>query len=149
MAQTTNAVNACDVVISLDNAAGALTDISGSSNQCSIGMTVATAETNTFEGQWSIKKACKTAATISLQALYSTLDTEASNILADWFFNSNGVSRSVQIDVPSSAGGSDRYTGEFVLESLDIPLSADDAGVILLSASLSNDGAFSRAVVAS
>lgn len=149
MAQTTTSVNACNAVISLDNASGVLTGISGSSNQAGIGVAVETAETKTFEGQWAIKKACKTAATVSLQVLYSTTADEGLDILRDWVFTSPTAARSIQIDVPDGSVGSDRYSGEMVIESFDVPLTADDAGVILCTASLSNDGAFSHAVIAS
>lgn len=149
MAQTTTAVNACNVVLQVDNASGTLTDVSGSTNQAGMSFSINTSETNTFEGQWAIKKACKTAVSISVSATYSVTETEALNIFADWFFNSHTASRSVQIDIPDSTVGSDRYAGEFVLESFDVPLDAGDAGVILSSVSLANDGAFTRATISS
>lgn len=149
MAQTTNGVNACDVVLQVDNASGTLTNVSGSTNQASLDLSAASAETNTFEGDWAIKKSCKKAATLSIQALYSVIETEGLNILMDWYFNSLGTSRTVQIDIPSAAVGGDRYSGEWTLESLSLPLSADDAGVILVSASLSNDGEVVRSTIAS
>lgn len=149
MAQTTTSVNACNVDIQLDDSTGSLTNISGSTNQASIDMTAQSAETFTFEGQWAIQKVCKTSATISLQALYSTADVEALNILADWYFNSITTARTAQISVPDSTGGSDQYSGEWNLTSLNIPLSADDAGVILVSASLVNSGAVTRSTIAS
>lgn len=149
MAQTTTSINACNAKIKVDNASGVLTDISGSSNNASISMAVDTAETSTFDGQWKIKKACKTSASISLTVLYSTTEDEGLDILRDWFFDGPTASRTVTINVPDDSVGSDQYSGEFVLESFDIPLTADDAGVILCSASLSNDGAFSHSVVAS
>lgn len=148
MTQTTDAVNACDVVVQVDDSTGALADVSGSTNQASLSFSRAVAETFTFEGDWAIKKSCKKSVTLSLQALYSLNDAEGSNIMEDWFHNDN-TSRSVQIDVPNGSGGSFRYTGEFTLESYDLPLSADDAGVILMGFSLSNDGAVTRAAIAS
>lgn len=149
MAQTTTSVNACDAVISIDNGSGLLTGISGSSNQASIDVSVETAKTKTFEGQWEIAKACKTAATVALQVLYTTTADEGLDILRDWVFTAPTGIRTVQIDVPDGSVGSDRYSGEMVIESFNIPLSADDAGVILCSGSLSNSGAFSHAVIAS
>lgn len=148
MAQTTDSVNACNVVLMVDDADGTLQDVSGSTNQASMDFSRAVAETFTFEGDWAIKKSCKKSVGLSIQALYTLNDAEASNILEDWFFNSN-ASRTVQIDVPNADGGSFRYSGEMTLESLSIPLSADDAGVILVSATLSNDGEFTRAAIAS
>lgn len=148
MAQTTVAQNACEVVLQVDNLAGTLTDLSGSTNQTSMSFSRQVAETHTFDGDWAIKKSCKKAVSLSIQALYTLSDVEASNLLEDWFHNDN-TSRSVQIDVPNASGGSFRYTGEFILESYDLPLSAEDAGVILMSFALSNDGAVTRAAIAS
>ena len=125
-----------------------MTDISGSSNQASLDLSRTTGETFTFEGDFSIKKSCKKSVSLSLQAVYTQSDTEASNILSDWYFNGSGA-RTVQIDVPNGSSGSDRYSGEFELESLSIPLVADDAAPILMSASLTNSGAVTRAAIAS
>lgn len=149
MAQTTTAKNACNVVLEVDNASGVLTDISGSSNQASISISTNISEVFTFDGDWGIKKACKSTAQISLSLVYSTTDTEALNIIKDWKFNAPTTSRTVQISIPDNTAGSDQYSGEFVLEGIDIPIDASDAGVILVSASLSNDGAFSVATIAS
>lgn len=149
MAQTTNAVNACNVVLTVDDSTGTPVDISGSANQASMDFTVQSAETFTFEGDWAIKKSCKKAVALTIQTLYTLNDAEGSNIMEDWFHNSSGTSRTVQIEVPDSSGGSFSYSGEFILESYGLPVSADDAGVILLSFSLSNDGAVTRAAIAS
>lgn len=149
MAQTTNAVNACNVVLMVDDSTGVLVDISGSSNQASMDFSLQVAETFTFDGDWAIKKSCKKSVALTIQTLYTLNDAEGSNIMEDWFHNSSGISRTVQIDVPDGNGGSFRYSGEFILESYGLPVSADDAGVILMSFSLSNDGAVSRAAIAS
>jgi hypothetical protein len=149
MAQTTTSENACDVKIQIDNSSGAPTDVSGSSNQASMSMAVDSAETSTFDGQWKIRKSCKTSVSVSLQVLYSLTADEGLDIMRDWFFSSPGTPRTVTVNVPDDTAGSDRYSGEFVLTSFDIPLSADDAGIILCSASLENSGAFAHNTVAS
>jgi hypothetical protein len=56
-------------------------------------------------------------------------------------------SRTLTIDIPDSTAGNDRYSGEMVIESIDIPASSDEPGPILVSASLSNDGAFTHATI--
>jgi hypothetical protein len=146
MAQTTTSVNACDVTIEVDNAAGSLVDISGSSNQCSISISSNTGQTFTFDGDWALQKICKKSASISVQAVYSTADAEAANVLLDWWFGSAyNSARSVEINIPDQTTGSDTYTGEFVLSSASIPLSAEDAAPILVSFELLNDGEFTRA----
>jgi hypothetical protein len=137
------------VVIKLDNAAANLTDISGSSNQCSLDIARQVAETYTFSGDWAIKKSCKSAVTVALQVLYSTTQNEGVDILEDWIFDSPTTAKTLQIDVPNSSVGSTRYAGEFVIESYSVPLSASEAGVIVCAASLSNSGTVTRSIIAS
>ena len=149
MAQTVDAFPACNVTLAIDNNLGALVQVEGSTNQASLAMSRQVGEANTFEGDWSIKKGCKKAVSISLSGLFSRIDAESMNIMKDWFFNSSGTSRSIQLDVPDSAVGSDRYTGEVIIENLNLPLSANDAAPIAWSATLSNDGEFSVATITS
>ena len=149
MAQTVDAFSACDVTLAIDNNLGNLVQIEGSTNEASLAMTRQVGEAQTFEGEWSIKKGCKKSVSVSLSGLFSRIDAESMNIMKDWFFNSSGTSRSIQIDVPDSAVGSDRYTGEMIIENLNLPLSANDAAPIAWSAALSNDGAFSVATITS
>ncbi len=149
MPQTTTAVNACDVVLQIDNSSGTLTDISGSSNQCTMDFSRNVAEVFTFSGDWSIKRSCKSGVTISVQVVYSTTADEGRDLLEDWIFDSPTTSRTVRVDVPDSSVGGVRYEGEFTIESYNLPLSAEDAGVIVCSASLSNDGAFTRDAISS
>jgi hypothetical protein len=149
MAQTTDAVNACNVVLSVDDSTGTPVDISGSSNQANLDFTLQTAETFTFDGDYAIKKACKKTVGLSINAVYSLNDTEASNILEDWYHNDSINSRTVTIDVPNGSGGSFRYAGEFIIEGYGLPVSAEDAGAIILGFTLSNDGAVTRSAIAS
>lgn len=149
MPQTTTSENACDVVLQIDNSAGTLTDISGSSNQCTMDFSRNVAEAFTFDGDWAIKKSCKSSVSISVQVLYSTTADEGRDLLEDWIFDTPTTSRTVRIDVPDSSVGGVRYEGEFTIESYNLPLSAEDAGVIICSATLSNDGEFTRDAISS
>jgi hypothetical protein len=66
-------------------------------------------------------------------------------VLLDWWFGSNyNAARTVEINIPDQSTGSDTYSGEFVLSSASIPLSAEDAAPILVSFELLNQGAFTR-----
>ena len=147
MAQTTTAINACDVVVSLDNVSGTLTDISGSSNEVSMDLGQNIGEIATFDGDWMLKASCGKTVSVSLNVVYTTTADEGLDILRDWFFATSPGSRTVQIDVPDSTAGSDRYSGEFVIESLNIPLTAGEASPVLVSATLSNDGAFAHSTI--
>jgi hypothetical protein len=149
MAQTTTAVNACDAVVQLDKSGGALTNISGSANNVSMNITQNIGEATTFDGDWTIKKACGKSVSVSLAVVYSVTADQGLHVLRDWMFAATPGSRTIQIDIPDGSVGSDRYSGEMVIESLDIPASSDEPGPILVSASLSNDGAFAHTTISS
>jgi len=149
MAQTTTHINASDVVVTLDNASGTATDISGSSNTCSITAETETAKTNTFTGNYPLSFTGKVNVTVDLSAVYTTATGEASDILKQWKFGSSyGSSRTLQIDIPDSTSGSDRYSGEFKLGNLAINGDANTVGGMEVTAQLTNDGAFSWTVIA-
>lgn len=148
MAQTTDGQNACAVVVQVDNAAGALTDISGSATEASLDFSSNSGRTFTFDGDFPITKICKSEVSMSLNVVWSLNDAEGSNLLEDWKINSPTAARTVSVSIPNNAGGSIIYSGEWVLENLSIPLSASSAEVIVISASLLNDGTITRASVA-
>lgn len=151
MAQTTTYANACDVVLKVDNSAGVLTDITGSSSQASLSLTRTLGSLVTFEGEWDIVLGCKISGTISVTAVYSTANTEARNILEGWIFNDDGGTRlrTVQINVPDDSAGSRRYSGEAVIESYELPLDASSADPIAVTAQLRTSGNWVRSVISS
>lgn len=135
MAETQTAVNACNVVILLDNASDVPTDISGSSNTASISMSKETGEYRVFGGNWVKRLDCKKDATISLQVIYTTAANEGLDLLRDWWFTGSGT-RGVWICIPDDSAGSDRYSAECLLTSLDLPVDASEAGPIMVSCEL-------------
>lgn len=142
MTQTTTAVNACDVGLWLDNASGTPIDIGGSSNECSLKLSQNIGEIPTFGTDWPRRKACGRDCKASLKVIYSTATDEALDLLKDWFFGANHKNaRTLTVYIPDKNVGSDVYQGEFVLESLDVPVQAGDGKPILVSAELSVDGA--------
>lgn len=149
MAQTTLGQNACNVVLSVDNAAGTPVDISGSATEASLSFTSNSGQTFTFDGDFPITKVCKSAVSMSLNCVWSLSDAEGSNLLEDWKINSPTESRTVTVDIPDGDGGSIRYAGEWALTDLNIPLSASEAAVIVIAASLLNDGTITRSNIAS
>jgi len=142
MAQSTTVVNDCDVVVTLDNNSGIPTDISGSTNAVQIRITNDVAAYRRVDNDWPVRKVLGKDATVDIVALYSTADTEALDSLRTWAAEAiaydNG--RTLQIDVPDSTAGSDRYYMEVLIENLDIPLAADNAGPITVSATLASTG---------
>jgi hypothetical protein len=148
MPQTTSQVNACDVVIKLDDVNGELDDISGSSNECSMDLTNDLGVLTTFGVRFPVRQECKSDATINLKIIYSMDETEALSILRGWYFTTRGH-RTIQIDVPDGDVGGDRYTFECFLESLGIPLKSDDPNPILVEAVLKPTGTFTCSEIGS
>jgi len=140
MAQTTTAVNACDVEIALDNDGGVLTDISGSTNRISLDFAVNRGEANTFEGDYPISKTCGKTCSGTMTVLWSTTGDEGWDLVKGWYHVYNGASRTLRIDVPSNAGGNDRIQGEFLLEGYSFELASGEAGPILVEANIYGDG---------
>lgn len=148
MTQTTSYVNACDASVWLDNAAGTLTDISGSSNNVQMEFTQIIGELSTYQQKWPVRLSCRKDATFTLTAVYSTAADESIDILNNWFFATTPGLRTFTVYVPSKNVGSDKYSGEAVLESLSIPVNADEASPIPVTAVLRPSGAWTYSGVA-
>jgi len=146
MTQTTTYVNACDASVWLDNSAGTITDISGSSNNVTMEFIQVIGELSTYQQKWPVRLSCRKDATFTLNAVYSTTADEAVDILNDWFFATSPGLKTFTVYVPTKNVGSDKYSGEVVLESLSIPVSADEASPIPVTAVLRPSGAWTRTV---
>ena len=68
--------------------------------------------------------------------------------MRDWAISGVDTARTCVIYVPDKNVGSDMYSAEWVLDSLDIPLDAEDAGPVACSAVLLIDGDISHSNVA-
>lgn len=146
MSQSTTVWNGCDVVLKLDNSSNVLTDISGSSNDVSIDFSQDIGDYKTFASKWKGRIPCGKDAKIKLKIVASKDTAEALKNILDWYFTTGG-SKSIQIDAPDSTTGSDRFTGEVVLESFSIPLTADDASPVMAEVNLLPNGALSWATI--
>jgi len=150
MAQSISQVNGCDLVVKLDNGSGIPIDISGSSNSVNTERLVEVGSgVKTFGSSFPIRAACGKDANISLKAVYSGDDAEATFMLNDWYENHHKDHRTLQVDCPDSLPGSDRYIFEVFLTSLKIDYMAGQADPILVEATFKPTGTFSWAVVAS
>lgn len=139
MPASTTAVNACDVVIWMEDNGGNLVDVSGNSNNFSLDFNRDIGEFKPFGSKWRTRLDCGKDASLSLDLVFTTTLAEGLQMLQDWFFNGSGA-REFNIDVPDSNPGSDRYEGDFVLESFNIPGDSSSADPIVCSASLKPDG---------
>lgn len=152
MAQTVTPISSNQSVLKIDvTAGGTLTDISGSSTKVSIEPDRETKETYTFEGESGIPTQGKTKTTIAVEIVYSSATAEGSYILEAWFYGAAAVSkgsRTIQIDIPDSATGSRRYSGEVKLSKPpSIELDASKAEPLILKAEFMNDGQISWTII--
>lgn len=147
MAQTTTHVNACDVSVWLDNLAGTLTDISGSSNGVSMQFSIETGMLRTFQAKWPVRTECGKDAEITLKAVYSTAADEAYDILKNWFFASTPGARSFSCYIPNKNVGSDHYYGEVRLGGgFGFDADPTEPGPIAVEVTLLPDGEFYHTV---
>ncbi|RPI52772.1 MAG: hypothetical protein EHM56_08015 [Chloroflexi bacterium] len=145
MTQTVTAINAIDAAIWLDKAGGTPTDISGSSNSVSIPLTQQLGPFRNFGSRWPKRLEGGKDGAFRLVITYSTAADEALDILRDWFFATEPGARTIKVYVPDKNVGSDVYSAEVRIESLDIPLDSGKAEPITVTANLLPDGAITHA----
>lgn len=126
--------NACDGVLSIDDSAGSLVDVTGVANSIDMSRLIDIAEFNVFGSTYRQRLWCKKDATLSLEIYFSTTVDEGADILEEWYENPGA--RTVRWDMPDSTAGSWRYEGEFLISTLDFSASADEAGPVVFSAEL-------------
>ena len=149
MTQTATAVNACDVAIRLDDDSGTPVWISGSSNAVEMEFAQELqAYWTMYRGRMPVRQSCREDATVQMQAIYSTTDSEAVDLLTDWYFNHPGTARTLSIYIPDYTIGSDVYSGEVLLESLTVPASAEEAMPIPVQATMMPSGDWTKATKA-
>jgi len=149
MADTSTARNACDAAIWLDNAAGTPVDITGSSNKADIALDYKLGEYTVFGGCCTYRLECGQDATITINALYTTAASEARETLNLWATQGcDKNSRTLSIYLPDKNVGSEKWSGEFRLESLSIAADHDDAGPMPITAVLKPHGCVSYTIAA-
>lgn len=146
MPTTSTAINACNAAILMAGPTGTMYDISGSSNEFTLDMNKDLGEFKVFGDAWRYRLECGKDATLSLTAVYTRAVNEALDLLRDWFFSGSGA-RFIQLNLPSNEVAADRYEGYFMLESLSIPGTSDEAAPIMVAASLRPNGAVTYSTV--
>ena len=149
MAATGTPRNACDVAIWLDNAAGTPVDISGSSNQVDIALDFKLGEYTVFGACCTYRLECGSDATITLNAIYSTAAAEARETLHLWATQGcEKNARTISVYLPDKNVGSEKWSGEFRLESLNITADHNDAGPMPITAVFKPHGCVTYTVAA-
>lgn len=142
MAQTTTAINACGAAVEIDNLGGTPTLVSGSATTATLTTSIDTATGVTFDGDWNFRLQCKKDGSLEISAMWTTTTDEARELLETWFATVNPIgARTVSVYPNGKVTGQRQYTGEFVLTELTIPITAGEAGPIVVSATLEPDGA--------
>jgi len=106
---TTTAWTGCDVGVWLDNQAGALADIGGSSNSVEIDLKQEIGDYRAFGTPWKGRIQCGRDASIKLKIMATKAQAEAMRIALDWFFvksqNTLKPSRLIHlIAIPAATG---------------------------------------------
>ena len=149
MTQSTTLVTACEAHIRLDNDSGTPIDISGSSNAIQMGFAQEVQEYYTmYRGRAPMRNASREDASIDIDVIYSVTAGESVDLLTDWFFNHKGTRRTLTIYIPDYTIGSDMYTGEVLLETLEIPAIAEASVPIPVQVKLLPSGAWIKATKA-
>lgn len=138
-------------VIQLDNASGTLVNISGVSTKVSIKPERDAKETYVFDNENAITTVGKSKVTVSAEIVYSSATAEAKQLLNLWYYGSSTVtkaSRTIEVYIPDTASGSDKYYGEVKLSAPpNFELDASKAEPLILKVEFMNDGAWSWTTV--
>ncbi len=140
MAQTTTAINACDVKIFLDDDAGTPVDISGSSNAVTIEFDNDLGEFRVFGFKWMNRLECGKDASFALEVIYTTAQDEGADLVKDWFFTEVPGRRTLTVYIPDKNVGSDRFQSEVLIDTWSAPSTAGEGAPIVMSVALLPDG---------
>lgn len=138
MPERKTAVNACAVIIKIQNELGQMVDISGSANEATIKLERDLGDYVVFNDKNTYYIECKEDATVDLTCIYTQKQNEGADILKRWW--TMGGPRTIQIFIPQGTKGYDQWQGEAICESQEYPLKADDAKPIMIKTSLKMDG---------
>jgi hypothetical protein len=144
MAETTTAVNACDVEIWIDSAGGTPTDASGSSNAVSMTIENEIGQYRVFSNRWQKSLECGKSLTMTINAVYSTASDECKDLLATWVMANPSGARTVTVYIPDKNVGSDRWQGEWRIQDFNFAAYVTEAAAIPITATLVSDGTITR-----
>ena len=147
MAKTSTPVYKQQAVTSIDNASGTLTDITSTNSTITVALQRQSSETYVFGDDTAIQGIGKSTGTVSGTIVYSTNATEARAMYNQWYFSAEGTARTVTVDVPDSSTGSDRYSGELVLNSFT-PVDGDAGSGELMMMQVEMKGPISWTIIA-
>jgi hypothetical protein len=138
-------------VIKLDNASGTLTDISGVDTKATIDPSRDSKETYVADNENAIVTVGKSKVKIAIEIVYSSATAEGATLINAWYYGTRAVSiasRSIELYIPDTSSGSQKYSGEVKLSKPpSFELDASKAEPLILKAEFQNDGTFSFTTV--
>lgn len=135
MTTTITAINACNATIKIDNAAGTLTNISGSIIKSSLRVESELGVFKVFDDSWHYRLEGGRNWEATIDALYTMSASEGFALLRDWWLGNRGT-RTLSI-----SDGTNTYLGEVVIQSITIEKPADDATPVRAVVKLLGHGA--------
>lgn len=148
MAETSTAINACDVTVYLDNSSGVPVDISGSANRVEPQFSAQMGEYQVFGGDWIKRLSCKRDAQLTLQIVFSTAANEGWKLLKDWWENHHTTPRTLRFMAPTEEIGADDFQGEFLISTMNVPFDGTQATPVLVALTLMQTGGLTIGTVA-
>ena len=137
---TTTAVNACDAGVWLDNAAGTLIDIGGSTNKVDLEFKHELGAHRAFGTKWQKRLECGKDASFTVAAIYSTTATEASSCIETWYHAVSPGARTLKVYIPKKNVGAHVYSMEVRIESYKFTADVNDPAAIMMTSVFLPDG---------
>ena len=149
MPGTSTARNACNVAIWVDDASGVPTDVSGSLNQVRMTFTNVLGEFVVFGAEAIKRLCCGFDGTVELDIVYTTAASEGRDLFFAWEFGAlRCTPRTVSIYLPDKNVGSDHFSGEFLIETMDVTGDRSDSGPMPITVRLLPNGSIDRTTAA-
>ena len=149
MATTTTAFNGTNVNIQYEDHSHVLTNCEGDMNNFAFEGSSDIGDYAVFKNDYKFKLVGKKDSTLSIDIVNSLGASTTLRWALDWWHLYHDEAREISINFPDSNPGSERIRGHFVLETLPVGASADEAGPMMTSLSLQSTGEVFHEVVGS
>lgn len=145
MPRTTTARNACDAALWADNASGTPIDVSGSMNQIRMTFTNELGEFRVFGAEAVQRLCCGLDGVFEIDVWYTTAASEGRDLFLTWQFGATRCTpRTISVYLPDKNVGSDHFSGEFLIETMDIVADRGDAAPMPITLRLLPDNGINR-----
>lgn len=133
---TSTVINGCNAGIVMNDHVGVPYDISGSSNEWNMELTLDQGDYRLFGDRGTYRLSCGKDATLSVVGVYSQDSRELMQMMLNWYFYYPGQARYLHCELPQAIIGADRFFGNWVLNKLPVAAKATEAGPISVSIDL-------------